>query len=48
MNNSAPITGWIPVKLYPEENNLLCRWLYAGDKTFAEPFFDETILACRA
>lgn len=48
MNNSAPITGWIPVKLYPEENNLLCRWLYAGDKTFAEPFFDETISACRA
>lgn len=48
MNNSAPITGWIPVKLYPEENNLLCRWLYAGDKTFAEPFFDESISACRS
>lgn len=48
MKNSSPLAGWIPVKLFPEDNNLLCRWLYAGDKVFDEPFFDESISACRA
>jgi hypothetical protein len=44
----SPVTGWIPVKLYPEAESLLCRWLYVGNKDFTEPFFDETISACRA
>ena len=48
MNTSSPVAGWIPVKLFPEDNNLLCRWLYSGDKAFDEPFFDESISACRA
>lgn len=50
MNNrtKSAVDGWIPVKLYPEDNNLLCRWLYIGDKAFDEPFFDESISACRA
>lgn len=46
--NQCPITGWIPIKLYPEDESLLCRWLYVGDTNFNEPFFDETISACRA
>ena len=48
MNNPSPIAGWIPIKLYPEDESLLCRWLYVGDKKFTEPFFDETISACRS
>lgn len=45
---APPFAGWIPVKLFTEENSLLCRWLYTGDKVFDEPFFDESISACRA
>lgn len=48
MNKPSPIAGWIPIKLYPEKESLLCRWLYVGDKNFTEPFFDETISACRS
>lgn len=44
----SAVKGWIPVKLYPEDDCLLCRWLYVGDKDFTEPFFDETISACRS
>ena len=47
MNKPSPIAGWIPIKLYPEDESLLCRWLYVGDKNFKEPFFDETISVCR-
>lgn len=47
MNKRSPVTGWIPIKLYSEEESLLCRWLYADKKDFTEPFFDETISACR-
>ena len=46
--NGNPVEGWIPVKLYPEDDCLLCRWLYVGNKNFTEPFFDDTILACRS
>lgn len=45
--NQSPVEGWIPIKLYAEDDKLLCRWLYVGDKDFKEPFFDETISACR-
>lgn len=41
------VEGWIPLKLCEENDNLQCRWLYVGDKDFTEPFFDETISACR-
>ncbi len=47
MNSPSPVAGWIPIKLYPDDESLLCRWLYVGDKDFTEPFFDETISACR-
>lgn len=49
MNNQADNTvkGWVPVKLYTEEENLLCRWLYVGNKDFTEPFFDDTIASRR-
>ncbi len=47
-NYTSPVKGWIPIKLYAEDESLLCRWLYVGNKEFKEPFFDETISACRA
>lgn len=49
MSNQADSTirGWVPVKLYAEDEGLLCRWLYVGDKNFTEPFFDDTIASRR-
>ncbi len=44
----SAVKGWIPVKLYPEDDGLLCRWLFVGNKDFTEPFFDETISSCRS
>jgi hypothetical protein len=46
--HTSPVKGWIPIKLYPDDESLLCRWLYVGNKHFTEPFFDETISVCRA
>ncbi len=47
MSNSVDtVKNWIPVKLYPEDDDLLCRWLYVGNKDFTEPFFDDTIATC--
>lgn len=42
------VKNWIPIKLYPDDAGLLCSWLYVGHKAFTEPFFDETISACRS
>jgi hypothetical protein len=41
------LAGWIPIKLLNDDNEKNCRWLYVGNKHFNEPFFDETISACR-
>jgi len=37
---------WIPYKLFFENGNPLCYWLYAGDTRFTHPFFAESIGAC--
>jgi hypothetical protein len=47
MNYSEVIEGWIPIKLVNDDGERNCRWLYVGKKHFDEPFFDETISACR-
>lgn len=36
------ILNWIPVKFNDDQ----FRWIYLGDKTFSEPFFEETISRC--
>ncbi len=41
---NTPIKGWIPYKLKVEGGQLFCHWLNTGQKTFSEPFFDETII----
>ncbi len=49
MSNQAndAVKGWVPVRSFVEHETLKCRWLYVGNKDFTEPFFDETISACR-
>lgn len=44
--NFASMQAWLPYKLLNQDEKLLCRWLFAGNKQFTEPFFDETILKC--
>lgn len=44
---SEALKNWVPWQLKQEEGETRCRWLYLGDKAFTEPFFDETIQACR-
>jgi hypothetical protein len=47
MDISKAIEGWVPIKLVNDDGERNCRWLYVGNKHFNEPFFDETISACR-
>jgi hypothetical protein len=44
--NSSALSKWLPYKLFYHQNQVLCRWIYAGEKKFTEPFFDETVLKC--
>lgn len=41
------LAGFVPYKLFRDENEVFCHWLYTGGNRFHEPFFDETILRCR-
>lgn len=41
------LKNWIPIKLQ-SDHEILCQWLYVGDKKFTDPFFDETISRCRS
>ena len=38
------LKSWVPYKLYSEH----CEWLYTGEKKFTEPFFGDTISACKS
>jgi len=38
------LKNWIPYKLVNLQGQIHCRWLNTFNKTFIEPFFDETIL----
>jgi hypothetical protein len=44
---SLALHNWLPVRIKKTSAALLCEWLYLGEKEFTEPFFDETISACR-
>ena len=41
------LKGWLPVKIIPGEEELLCQWMFTGDKSFIEPFFSDTLLRCK-
>ncbi|MBB1287311.1 sulfotransferase family protein [Flavisolibacter sp. BT320] len=47
MKPSLPFANWVPVQQQRSATGHLCEWLYLGEKKFTEPFFDDTILACR-
>ena len=47
-NLADDLKGWIPYKTYEEADELYCKWLFVGNKTFTEPFFDETIAKCKS
>ena len=43
-----PLQNWIPYKIIVAKETATCHWLYVGNKTFTEPFFDETISKCKS
>lgn len=43
----ALLKNCIPWRLTEVAQENLCEWLYTGTKSFTEPFFDDTIRACR-
>ena len=47
MNPSLTLRNWIPLRRQKSGEELLCEWLHVGDRRFTEPFFDDTIRACR-
>lgn len=42
------LTKWLPYKLYQNEDDLLFRWLYVGNKRFSEPFFEDSLRKCKS
>lgn len=47
MELASALQNWIPVHVKKSSSDLLCEWLFLGDKEFTEPFFDDTIAACK-
>lgn len=47
LNFSSALANWVPLQPHKSTSELLFEWLYLGEKKFTEPFFDDTILACR-
>ncbi len=44
-----PLQSWLPYKInYTDNNQILCNWLNTFNKPFTEPFFDETLVECKA
>jgi hypothetical protein len=39
--------GYIPTKIINDNTNIKFRWTYVGEKKFTEPFFHETLRACK-
>ena len=42
MDNN-PLNHWYPVKLYPENDGLKCKWKYFKGIEFTDPFFNDTM-----
>ena len=41
------IDGWLPVSIIPDQEELLCNWMYTANCRFSEPFFTDTLLRCK-
>lgn len=50
MHSTIPsaLQNWIPYKLSLHDNMPYSDWLYTADQRYTEPFFDETISACKS
>ncbi len=44
--NESALHGWFPVEMKAENDQLICRWMYLGDKSFTEPFWESTLSIC--
>ncbi|HVS40433.1 MAG TPA: sulfotransferase [Gemmataceae bacterium] len=44
--SAAPLTDWVPIRLYWIESGPMVDWCRLGDRRFREPFFEQTIEAC--
>lgn len=40
------LEGWVPIRIYWQDEQPLVDWCYLGDRAFTEPFFEQTIEAC--
>jgi hypothetical protein len=41
------LNNWIPRRIIKSASPISCEWLFIGEKQFTEPFFEDTIAACR-
>lgn len=48
MSEAEQLRNWLPYKIAVSDELVFCRWLYLEDKSFSEPFFDETISKCKS
>jgi hypothetical protein len=44
---TSVLKNWLPVSVRKEIDAPVCEWLFTGEKNFTEPFFDQTLAACR-
>ena len=40
------LEGWIPIRLYREDEQTMVDWCYLGTGRFSEPFFSQTVEDC--
>jgi hypothetical protein len=41
------LDGWIPIRVGQRGTQAVVEWCYRGTRRFAEPFFEQTVAACR-
>jgi hypothetical protein len=44
--NCSHLSGWLPIRLYWQGAQAMVDWCYLGERRFAEPFFEQTVVAC--
>jgi hypothetical protein len=47
-DTAAALHEWIPYNLFYQDNKPACEWLYLDNEPFTEPFFADTVWACRS
>jgi len=40
------LAGWVPVRIYWEQDEAFLDWCYVGEQRFTDPFFGDTIEKC--